>query len=77
MAPETRITDHDLYGGGESDALALPTPRAGEPVPGALPPSPLVLAAGEPSPAGEPTTRKVTVVRSTKSEDYEVPRDTK
>jgi pilus assembly protein CpaB len=77
MAEGARITDHDLYGGERSDTMPALNPRAGEPAAGPLSPSPIVLAAGEPSPAGEPTTRKVTVVRSTKSEDYEVPRDTR
>jgi pilus assembly protein CpaB len=76
MAPDMRITDHDLYGGESADALAGPTPSLG-PAAGPLQPSPIVVAAGEPSPEGDPTTRKVTVVRSMKSEDYEVPRDTR
>jgi pilus assembly protein CpaB len=56
MAPELRMTEHDLYGG----TTEAPTPAALAPL-------------AEPAPA--PATRKVTVVRSMKSEEYDVPRD--
>jgi pilus assembly protein CpaB len=60
MAPEMRMTEHDLYGG--------------EPQPPAPPPAPAAVAPA-PRPSPDPATRKVTVVRSMKSEEYEVPRD--
>jgi pilus assembly protein CpaB len=59
MAPEMRMTEHDLYGG----AAQPPAPA----------PAPVVAPLPKPSPA--PATRKVTVVRSMKSEEYDVPRD--
>ncbi len=55
MAPQMRMTEHDLYEAG------------------AQPPPPPV--APPPPPSAAPATRKVTVVRSMKSEDYDVPRD--
>ena len=57
MAPEMRMTEHDLYGGAAQAAGAAPAA------------APL----SKPPPA--PATRKVTVVRSMKSEEYDVPRD--
>src|SRR5271166_3904105 len=56
MAPEMRMTEHDLYGG----SAQAPAPAPVAPLP-------------KPIPA--PATRKVTVVRSMKSEEYDVPRD--
>ncbi len=56
MAPETRMTERDLYGA----AAQAPAP---------------VAVAPAPKPAPAPATRKVTVVRSMKSEEYDVPRD--
>ncbi len=56
MAPEMRMTEHDLYG----SASQAPAPPA---------------AAPTPKPPAAPATRKVTVVRSMKSEEYDVPRD--
>jgi pilus assembly protein CpaB len=57
MAPEMRMTEHDLYGGA------------------AQPPAPAPVVAPLPKPSPAPATRKVTVVRSMKSEEYDVPRD--
>jgi pilus assembly protein CpaB len=76
MTQGTRITVNDLYAGGEEAKAPLPLPAA---EPAAARPAPVVIAeAREPPPpplAVEPTTRKVTVVRSMKSQEYEVPRD--
>jgi pilus assembly protein CpaB len=68
MAPETKVTDRDLLG--EPEPASAPMPPIAPTV--NVPPPPPPVA--PPSPR-EPTTRKVTVVRSTKSEQYEVPRE--
>ena len=57
MAPEMRMTEHDLHGGA------------------AQPPAPAPVVAPLPKPSPAPATRKVTVVRSMKSKEYDVPRD--
>jgi pilus assembly protein CpaB len=63
VATEQRITESDLY-----DGEAAPVPL-------------IALPAPTPSPVAEPqapvdlTTRKITIVRATKGEDYLVPRD--
>ena len=60
MAPQTRITDHDLYDG-EDFSPPQPPPAVAPPPP----PS---------TPQADSNMRKVTVVRSMTSEDYDVPR---
>jgi pilus assembly protein CpaB len=79
MAPDAKVTDHDLFGG---DAPPAPAPAAAEnPIPEptlsqvsyVLPPQPAL----RPPPPPEPATRTVTVVRSVKSEQYEVLRELK
>ncbi len=79
MAPEAKITDRDLFDG---DAPPPPTavdnPR---PMPTLSPvayvqPPPPVVHPPAPAPT-EPPTRKVTVVRSVKSEQYDVPRESR
>jgi pilus assembly protein CpaB len=67
MAPDVKVTDSDLFGGDE--AQAPPTPV--DPIP------PPAQAAPDPPPTlpPEPATRKIIVVRSVKSEQYEVPEE--
>ena len=69
MAPEARITDRDLYGSEKAEA---PAPSPPPPTP-----APAIVAAPDPPPRVEADTRKVTVVRSMKSEDYDVPKGTR
>ena len=82
LAPDAKITDRDLFGGDEAQALrqALPAVQA---QPAAFQPDPPPGATCRPGsdPARPPTasppdtpTRKITVVRSVKSEQYDVPR---
>ena len=81
LAPEARITDRDLFGGDEAQAPpASPNPPAAQvqpvafqldPAPGALPPG----GAAPPPPAADALTRKITVFRSVKSEQYDVPEE--
>jgi pilus assembly protein CpaB len=79
MAPDAKVTDRDLF---EGDAPKLPTavdnPR---PLPtlspvAYVPPPPPVVHPPAQAPT-EPPTRKVTVVRSVKSEQYDVPRESR
>jgi pilus assembly protein CpaB len=74
LAPDAKITDRDLFGGDEAQApAALPNPSlpAVQAQPVALQPDPPPAA----SPPPETTTRKITVVRSVKSEQYDVPQE--
>jgi pilus assembly protein CpaB len=74
LAPDAKITDRDLFGGDDAQApAALPNPSlpAVQAQPVALQPDPPPAA----SPPPETTTRKITVVRSVKSEQYDVPQE--
>ena len=81
LAPGARITDRDLFGGDEAQVPpASPNPPAAQvqpvafqldPAPGALPPG----GAAPPPPAADALTRKITVFRSVKSEQYDVPEE--
>ena len=85
VVPDAKVTDRDLFGG---DAAEAPT-TAESPKPPPAPsqmaylqpppaPAPLPPAAGPPTPpATDPPTRTITIVRSVKSEQYEVPREAK
>jgi pilus assembly protein CpaB len=80
LASDAKITDRDLFGGDEAQA-ALPAvqaqpaafqpgptlPPGGATLPGAMPPPP--------PPPPETNTRKITVFRSVKSEQYDVPEE--
>jgi pilus assembly protein CpaB len=84
LAPDAKITDRDLFGSDEAQA-SLPAaqmqpaafqpdpppgptlPPGGATLPGAIPPPP--------PPPPETNTRKITVVRSVKSEQYDVPEE--
>ena len=84
LAPDAKITDRDLFG---ADAAPAPLPAvqaqpaAFQPVPppGALPPGGATLPPGAAVPPPplppETATRKITVVRSVKSEQYDVPEE--
>jgi pilus assembly protein CpaB len=88
LASDAKITDRDLFGGDEAQAApSLPAvqaqPAAFQPGPGlppggaALPPGGATLpGAGSPPPVPSDTpTRKITVFRSVKSEQYDVPQE--
>ncbi|MBV8793555.1 MAG: Flp pilus assembly protein CpaB [Hyphomicrobiales bacterium] len=91
LAPDAKITDHDLFGGDEAQA-ALPAAQAQPavfqsepPPPPTLPPGGATLppggatlpGAGAPPPVLPPDTptRRITVFRSVKSEQYDVPEE--
>src|SRR6202167_683525 len=81
LAPDAKITDRDLFGADEAPA-ALPAvqaqPAAFQPDPPALPPGGAPLPGAIPSPPPPPletNTRKITVFRSVKSEQYDVPQE--
>jgi pilus assembly protein CpaB len=94
LAPDAKITDHDLFGGDEAQAQASPAnsilpaaqaqptafqpgppPGAGLPPGGATPPPPPPGATPPPTLPPDTPTRKVTVFRSVKSEQYDVPEE--
>jgi pilus assembly protein CpaB len=77
LGAETKITDRDLLG---DDAQAQPAPAnpsvpAVQAQPVALQPDPPPAASPPPAIAPETATRKITVVRSVKSEQYDVPEE--
>jgi pilus assembly protein CpaB len=79
LAPDAKITDRDLFGADDARApAALPAVQA---QPGAFqpdpPPGPSLPPATTPPPAPPPdtNTRKITVFRSVKSEQYDVPEE--
>jgi pilus assembly protein CpaB len=78
MAPDAKVTDRDLFGGEApqepSVAVAPGPPPTVSQVSYVLPQPPPAARAPAPPPS-EPATRKVTVVRSVRSEQYEVPRE--
>ncbi len=79
LGPDAKITDHDLFGTDEAPA-ALPAVQAQpaafqtDPPPGALPPGGATLPGAIPPPP-DANTRKITVFRSVKSEQYDVPEE--
>ena len=79
MAPDAKVTDRDLFGGDAaqaSTAAEKPRPPPSLSQVAYLPPRP-PAARPPPSPPIEPATRKITIVRSVKSEQYEVPRESR
>jgi pilus assembly protein CpaB len=80
VAPDAKVTDRDLFGGDAAQPLvAAENPR---PPPPAL--SQVAYLPPQPPPAVRPSpprtdspTRKITIVRSVKSEQYEVPRESR
>jgi pilus assembly protein CpaB len=77
LAPDARITDRDLFGGDDAQAPAPTNPSlpAAQAQPVALQPDPPPMASPPPTPTPETATRKITVVRSVKSEQYDVPEE--
>ena len=84
LAPDARITDRDLFGA--DDAQASPSLPAAQAQPAAFQPDPppaATLPPGGASPPGVPPpgfapdapTRKITVFRAVKSEQYDVPQE--
>ncbi len=83
LAPDAKVTDRDLLGDDEAQAQASPVnpsvpavqaqPTVFQPnsAPGALPPE----AAPPPAPPSDSPTRKITVIRAVKSEQYDVPEE--
>jgi pilus assembly protein CpaB len=81
LAPDAKITERDLFGTDEAQA-ALPAMQAQpaafqpDPLPGpTLPPGGATLPGAIPSPPADANTRKITVFRSVKSEQYDVPEE--
>jgi pilus assembly protein CpaB len=80
LAPDAKITDRDLFGTDEAPA-ALPAVQAQpaafqpDPPPGLPPGGATLPGAIPPPPAAETNTRKITVFRSVKSEQYDVPQE--
>jgi pilus assembly protein CpaB len=72
LAPDTKVTDRELMGT-EGD----PPPASESPPPpiAAAPPPPVAAAPPPPPPEAGPEMRTVVIVRSVKSEQYQVPRD--
>jgi pilus assembly protein CpaB len=80
LAPDAKITDRDLFGTDDAQApAALPAvqaqPAAFEPDPPPGPSLPPGGATPPPAPPPEANTRKITVFRSVKSEQYDVPEE--
>ena len=78
IAPDVKVTDRDLFGGDEAQAPAVAANPGPPPVraqPAVFQPDPPPAASPLPTPPPETSTRKVTVVRSVKSEQYEVPQE--
>ena len=84
LAPDAKITERDLFGTEEAQASlpavqAQPAAFQPDPPPGpSLPPGGATLPAATtppPAPPPETNTRKITVFRSVKSEQYDVPEE--
>jgi pilus assembly protein CpaB len=77
LAPDAKVTDRDLFGIDEAQAQSPPNPSlpAVQAQPVALQPDPPPAATPPPAPTPETATRKITVVRSVKSEQYDVPEE--
>jgi hypothetical protein len=74
MASNTKVTDRDLFGGESSAPPPVVSDFRPPPTP-TLPPQAPAVITRPPPPLLEPSTRKITIVRSIKSEQYEVPRE--
>jgi hypothetical protein len=80
LAPDAKITDRDLFGADEAPAAvpavqAQPAAFQPDPPPGGLPPGGATLPGAIPPPSPDTNTRKITVFRSVKSEQYDVPEE--
>jgi pilus assembly protein CpaB len=76
-APDVKVTDRDLFGSEEARPSAVPVNSRPSPAPAQVAVlQPQTLLSNKPaSQPPEPATRKIIIVRSTKSEQYEVPRE--
>ncbi len=77
MAPGGKITDRDLFGSEEAQApeAAPANPNPPQAQPAAFQPEPPPMASPPPALPPEAATRKITIVRSVKSDQYEVPEE--
>ena len=78
LAPDVKVTDRDLFGSDEAQAptaLANPSLPAAQAQPAAFQQDPPPAANPPPTLPPDAATRKVTVVRSVKSEQYDVPEE--
>jgi pilus assembly protein CpaB len=81
-APDAKVTDRDLFGGEVTQTLTAAENPNPAPPPvlsqvAYLPPQPPPAVRPSPPPPTEPATRKITIVRSVKSEQYDVPRESR
>ena len=76
MAPDAKITDRDLFGSDSAAVAESPRLPPMSQVSYALPQPPPVVHPPAPPPT-ELATRKIIVVRSVKSEQYDVPRESR
>jgi pilus assembly protein CpaB len=77
IAPDAKVTDRDLFGGDATQAstpaeIPRPPPTLSQVAYIPPPPPPAIRP-----PPTEPATRKITIVRSVKSEQYDVPRESR
>ena len=82
MAPDAKVTDRDLFGSDAAQPLVAaenpsPPPPTLSQVAYLPPPPPPAIRPSAPPPAADPPTRTIIIVRSVKSEQYEVPRESR
>jgi pilus assembly protein CpaB len=80
IGPDAKITDRDLFGSDAAQASAAaenPRPPPTLAQVAFLQPQPAPVVRPPPPSPTEPATRKITVVRSVKSEQYDVPRESR
>ena len=78
LAPDVKVTDRDLFGSDEAQAPSVPanpSPPAVQAQPAAFQQEPPPAASPPPTLPPEAATRKITIVRSVKSEQYDVPEE--
>ena len=78
LAPDVKITDRDLFGSDEAQAPSVPANPslpAVQAQPAAFQQDPPPAASPPPTLPPEAATRKITIVRSVKSEQYDVPEE--
>jgi pilus assembly protein CpaB len=78
LAPDVKVTDRDLFGSDEAQAPSVPANPslpAVQAQPAAFQQDPPPAASPPPTLPPEAATRKITIVRSVKSEQYDVPEE--
>ncbi|HZZ23750.1 MAG TPA: Flp pilus assembly protein CpaB [Roseiarcus sp.] len=78
LAPDVKVTDRDLFGSDEAQAPSVPANPslpAVQAQPAAFQQDPPPVASPPPTLPPEAATRKITIVRSVKSEQYDVPEE--